>query len=70
MIYKIITGIYLLKVMQVAIVYYNIKSINSLTRWRDCNVQKFQTSGKSCYYVCWWKCFTKKVLCSDAWFHI
>lgn len=46
MIYKIITGIYLLKVMQAAMVYYNIKSINSVTWGKDCNMQNLQIRGE------------------------
>lgn len=51
MIYKIITEIYLVQVMLVAIVYYKIKSIKSLMWGKDCNMQILQTSGKSCHSV-------------------
>lgn len=52
--------------MQIAMVYYSVKSINSLMWGKDCNMHKLQTSGKSCHYVCWGKCFTRKVSYSDA----
>lgn len=70
MIYKIITEIYLVQVMLVAMVYYKIKSKNSLMWGNDCNMQILQTSGKSCHSVCQWKCFTRKVLSSESWLHI
>lgn len=38
--------------MLVAMVYYKIKSKNSLMWGKDCNMQILQTSGKSCHSVC------------------
>lgn len=43
MVYKIITGIYLLRLVQVAMVYYNIKSTNSLV---EKEVKYAKTSNK------------------------